>query len=91
MENVCVGVTTIKLDNVFKVLHRASKARRCLPFKDRQPNLEDFLGPFSSTNRGLIFKILSVVFEKIDIPGLEYHSSTVGRLFKSDIVRSKRF
>ncbi|XP_057866569.1 sec1 family domain-containing protein MIP3 isoform X2 [Cryptomeria japonica] len=76
-----------RLDNVFRVLHKASKARSCLPFKDRQSNLDDFLGPTSSTNRGLIFKILSMVFGKMDIPGLEYHSSTVGRLFKSGFGR----
>ncbi|KAH9318894.1 hypothetical protein KI387_020663 [Taxus chinensis] len=76
-----------RLDNVFKVLHKVSNARRCLPFKDRQSMLEDILGSTSSTYRGLVCKILSMVFAKIDIPGLEYHSSAVGRLFKSGFGR----
>nr|GMD36747.1 sec1 family domain-containing protein MIP3 [Ipomoea batatas] len=41
--------------------------------------------PYS--NKGMLYKVLSRVLEKQDIPGLEYHSSTVGRLFKSGFGR----
>lgn len=76
-----------RMDNVFKVLHKVSDARRALLFKDRQSTLEEISNATSYTNRGLISKILSMVFAKCDIPGLEYHSSAMGRLFKSGFGR----
>jgi len=36
---------------------------------------------------GLISKFLSIAFAKCDIPGLEYHSSAMGHLFKSGFGR----
>lgn len=76
-----------RMDNVFKVLHKVSDARRALPFRDRQSTLEEISNVTSYTNKGLISKILSMVFTKCDIPGLEYHSSAMGRLFKSGFGR----
>ncbi|KAI4322784.1 hypothetical protein L6164_022448 [Bauhinia variegata] len=35
----------------------------------------------------LLSKLLTRVLSKFDVPGLEYHSSTVGRLFKSGFGR----
>ena len=41
----------------------------------------------STQTWGLISKFLSIAFAKCDIPGLEYHSSAMGQLFKSGFGR----
>lgn len=69
-----------RVDNLFKFLHKLSNLRRIMPFETK---LND--DPYS--NKGLLYKVLTRVLAKYDVPGLEYHSSTVGRLFKSGFGR----
>ncbi|PPS19862.1 hypothetical protein GOBAR_AA00736 [Gossypium barbadense] len=49
--------------------------------------LESNLSSDPYTNKGLLYKLLTKTLGKFDVPGLEYHSSTVGRLFKSGFGR----
>lgn len=73
-----------RVDSLFKFLHKLSSLKT---------NVSSILGPESSysgdlySSKGLLHKILSRVLSKFDIPGMEYHSSTVGRLFKSGFGR----
>ncbi|CDP15944.1 unnamed protein product [Coffea canephora] len=69
-----------RVDNLFKFLHKLSSLRRIMPLETK---LND--DPYS--NKGLLYKVLTRVLAKYDVPGLEYHSSTVGRLFKSGFGR----
>ena len=41
----------------------------------------------SYSRKGLLYKLLLALLSRYDIPGLEYHSSAVGRLFKSGLGR----
>lgn len=77
-----------RVDNFFKYLHKLSTLkRRNMLFGEGSLALEsNFRGDFY-TNKGLLYKVLTRVLSKSDIPGLEYHSSTVGRLFKSGFGR----
>lgn len=73
-----------RVDGLFKFLHKLSGLKT---------NMSSILGPESNysgdlySSKGLLHKILTRVLSKSDIPGLEYHSSTVGRLFKSGFGR----
>ncbi|PPD78613.1 hypothetical protein GOBAR_DD24453 [Gossypium barbadense] len=49
--------------------------------------LESNLSSDPYANKGLLYKLLTKILGKFDVPGLEYHSSTVGRLFKSGFGR----
>lgn len=69
-----------RVDNLFKFLHKLSRLRRNMP-------LETKLNDDTYSNKGLLYKVLTMVLAKYDVPGLEYHSSTVGRLFKSGFGR----
>lgn len=77
-----------RVDQLFKLFHKLSG------LKWRTPSL--IKGPLASPvsygndpcdRKGLIYKLLAAVMAKYDIPGLEYHSSAVGRLFKSGFGR----
>lgn len=76
-----------RVDNLFKMFHLLSG------LKWRHPSLKG--GWVASSNfggdpyarKGLIYKVLSTVLAKYDIPGLEYHSSAVGRFLKSGFGR----
>ncbi|XP_071724068.1 sec1 family domain-containing protein MIP3 [Rutidosis leptorrhynchoides] len=73
-----------RVDNLFKFLHKLSTLKmKNIPLSEGALTLESY----SFTNRGLLHKIITRVLGKHDIPGLEYHSSTVGRLFKSGFGR----
>ncbi|KAL6975935.1 Sec1 domain-containing protein mip3 [Sarracenia purpurea var. burkii] len=68
-----------RVDNLFKFLHKLSSTKmRNVPFRE---------GALGIESKGLIYKLLTCVLGKHDIPGLEYHSSTVGRIFKSGFGR----
>lgn len=73
-----------RVDNLFKFLHKLSGLKT---------NVSSTLGSESNysgdlySSKGLLHKILTRVLSKYDIPGMEYHSSTVGRLFKSGFGR----
>ncbi|GKV25010.1 hypothetical protein SLEP1_g34523 [Rubroshorea leprosula] len=77
-----------RVDNLFKTLHKLSNLRsRSVPLKEGGLFLESNFSGDPYTNKGLLYKLLTRVLYKHDVPGLEYHSSTVGRLFKSGFGR----
>ncbi|KAK4577813.1 hypothetical protein RGQ29_028080 [Quercus rubra] len=77
-----------RVDNLFKFLHKLSSLkRRNLPLRDGTLSLESNFSGDPYTSKGLLHKVLTRVLGKYDVPGLEYHSSTVGRLFKSGFGR----
>ena len=53
--------------------------------KDKVDENSNFNGPVMQ--RSLLHKVLSLVFAKVDFPGMEHHSSAVGRFFKSGLGR----
>lgn len=77
-----------RVDNLFKTLHKLSSLRsRNAVLKEGTLSLESNFSGDPYTSKGLLYKLLTRVLGKYDIPGLEYHSSTVGRLFKSGFGR----
>lgn len=76
-----------RVDNLFKFFHKLSSLKKKnLPLKGALGNESNFIDDLHSS-KGLIYKLLNRVLEKHDIAGLEYHSSTVGRIFKSGFGR----
>ncbi|KAK7405053.1 hypothetical protein VNO78_06220 [Psophocarpus tetragonolobus] len=74
-----------RVDNFFKFLHKLSDLKRKnIPWRDGSLTTE---ANFDEDRKGLLYKLLTRVLSKYDVPGLEYHSSTVGRLFKSGFGR----
>lgn len=77
-----------RVDNFFKFLHKLSDLkRRNLPLRDGSLSVESNFDEDTYVGKGLVYKLLTRVLGKYDVPGLEYHSSTVGRLFKSGFGR----
>ncbi|KAG2717663.1 hypothetical protein I3760_03G187100 [Carya illinoinensis] len=77
-----------RVDNLFRFLHKLSSLKtRNLPLRDGAFTSESSIIGDPYTNKGLLYKLLTRVLGKYDVPGLEYHSSTVGRLFKSGFGR----
>lgn len=77
-----------RVDSLFKYLHKLSSLkRRNVPLREGTFYLENNLSGDPDSNKGLLYKILRSVLSKNEVPGLEYHSSTVGRLFKSGFGR----
>ncbi|XP_031092110.1 sec1 family domain-containing protein MIP3 [Ipomoea triloba] len=76
-----------RVDNLFKFLHKLCKLKTNVSFREWSPALESKFSDDPYSNKGMLYKVLSRVLDKQDIPGLEYHSSTVGRLFKSGFGR----
>ncbi|GAU40516.1 hypothetical protein TSUD_92880 [Trifolium subterraneum] len=77
-----------RVDNFFKFLHKLSNLKRKnLPLRDGSLTVEGNFDEDTYVGKGLIYKLLTRVLGKYDVPGLEYHSSTVGRLFKSGFGR----
>ncbi|PHU04030.1 Sec1 family domain-containing protein MIP3 [Capsicum chinense] len=75
-----------RVDNLFKFFHKLSSLKKNLSFREWSQAMSKFNDdPYS--NKGLLYKVLSRVLAKHEVPGLEYHSSTVGRLFKSGFGR----
>lgn len=77
-----------RVDNLFKFLHKlsSSKSKRNI-LGEGMSTLDSSFNSDSRLNKGLLYKLLTRLLNKSDIPGLEYHSSTVGRLFKSGFGR----
>ncbi|KAK7300303.1 hypothetical protein RJT34_11146 [Clitoria ternatea] len=74
-----------RVDNLFKFLHKLSDLKRKnIPMRDGSLTME---ANFDEDRKGLLYQLLTRVLGKYDVPGLEYHSSTVGRLFKSGFGR----
>ncbi|XP_024026541.1 sec1 family domain-containing protein MIP3 [Morus notabilis] len=77
-----------RVDTLFKFLHKLSSLKRKnKPLRDGTLSSESNFGGAPYANKGLLYKLLTKVFSKNDVPGLEYHSSTMGRLFKSGFGR----
>ncbi|KAL4390459.1 hypothetical protein HN51_011372 [Arachis hypogaea] len=77
-----------RVDNLFKFLHKLSNLKRKnIPLRDGSLTMEGNFSEDSYMGKGLLYKLLTRVLGKYDVPGLEYHSSTVGRLFKSGFGR----
>ncbi|CAN0896688.1 Sec1 family domain-containing protein MIP3 [Linum grandiflorum] len=77
-----------KVDSFFKFLHKLSTVRmKSVPLKDGSFSSGSNFGGETDLYRGLLYKVLTRVLSKAEIPGMEYHSSTVGRLFKSSFGR----
>lgn len=77
-----------RVDSLFKFLHKISSLKRKnKPLRDGTFASESNFGGDPYSNKGLLYKLLTKILSKNDVPGLEYHSSTVGRLFKSGFGR----
>ena len=77
-----------KVDSLFKFFHKLSALKmRNKPLREGTSYTESNLSGDFDSNKGLLYKILRRVLDKSDVPGLEYHSSAVGRLFKSGFGR----
>ncbi|XP_062153006.1 sec1 family domain-containing protein MIP3 isoform X2 [Alnus glutinosa] len=77
-----------RVDNLFRFLHKLSSLKwRNLPLRDGTFTSESNFSGDPYTGKGLLYKLLTRVLGKYDVSGLEYHSSTVGRLFKSGFGR----
>ncbi|KAI3457125.1 hypothetical protein Pfo_013788 [Paulownia fortunei] len=76
-----------RVDNLFKFLHKLSSMKKNAALREGMLALESRRNDDPSSSKGLLYKLLTSILDKHDIPGLEYHSSTVGRLFKSGFGR----
>ncbi|KZV28276.1 hypothetical protein F511_28254 [Dorcoceras hygrometricum] len=76
-----------RVDNLFKFLHKLSSMWTNSPLKELMLALQSKRNDDTHPAKGLLRKIVTSALEKNEIPGLEYHSSTVGRLFKSGFGR----
>ncbi|XP_004505479.1 sec1 family domain-containing protein MIP3 isoform X1 [Cicer arietinum] len=77
-----------RVDTFFKFLHKLSNLKRKnLPLRDGSLTVEGNFDEDTYVGKGLLYKLLTRVLSKYDVPTLEYHSSTVGRLFKSGFGR----
>jgi hypothetical protein len=76
-----------RVDQLFKFFHKLSSMRL------RNQALGEGLAALSRfetdsySRKGLLYKLLLALLSKFDVPGLDYHSSAVGRLFKSGLGR----
>ncbi|KAL7087056.1 hypothetical protein ACP275_13G041600 [Erythranthe tilingii] len=69
-----------RVDNLFKFFYKLSSMKRNSALESRRND-------DPSSSKGLLYKLLTSILDKNDVPGMEYHSSTVGRLFKSGFGR----
>ncbi|XXG47052.1 hypothetical protein AAC387_Pa02g1759 [Persea americana] len=77
-----------RVDHVFKIFHKLSSLkRRNQSFREGLLTLESNFSSDAYTSRGLLYKLLTMALANYDIPGLEYHSSAVGRFLKSGLGR----
>ncbi|KAH9615405.1 hypothetical protein KSS87_003317, partial [Heliosperma pusillum] len=77
-----------RVDNLFKFLYKFSGLKmKNVPLRDGPLSSEFGFGGDSFESKGLLYKLLVRALGKNDIPGLEHHSSAVGRLFKSGFGR----
>ncbi|KAF3444005.1 hypothetical protein FNV43_RR13695 [Rhamnella rubrinervis] len=77
-----------RVDSLFKFLHKLSSLKRKnIPLRDWTMALETDYSGDTYASKGLLYKLLTRLLSRKDVPELEYHSSTVGRLFKSGFGR----
>ncbi|KAL2937428.1 Sec1 family domain-containing protein MIP3 [Bienertia sinuspersici] len=71
-----------RVDNLFSFLYKLSGLKRKNALlRDGSFSSEVGVGGGSFESKGLLYKLLLRALGKYDVPGLEHHSSTVGRLF----------
>ncbi|KAK9143479.1 hypothetical protein Syun_012879 [Stephania yunnanensis] len=77
-----------RIDSLFKFFHKLSTLkRRNVASKEGSFGVESNFDVDTYMGRGLLYKVLTMILAKYEVSGLEYHSSTVGRLFKSGFGR----
>ncbi|GMH12128.1 hypothetical protein Nepgr_013969 [Nepenthes gracilis] len=77
-----------RVDNLFRFFHKLSSLkRRNIPLREGPVGSDSGIDGDSYETKGLLYKLLTRVLCKYDVPGLVHHSSTVGRLFKSGLGR----
>lgn len=74
-----------RVDNLFKFFHKLTNLKGGKGVRDAGVNWESGDDPYS--RKGLLYKLMTRILRKDDVAGLEYHSSTVGRLFKTGFGR----
>ncbi|KAG0472795.1 hypothetical protein HPP92_014652 [Vanilla planifolia] len=76
-----------RIDQLFKLFHKLSGLKwRSSSFIEGLTSPTNY-GSDPYARKGLLYKLLATVMAKYEIPGLEYHSSAVGRFFKSGFGR----
>ncbi|CAO2813272.1 unnamed protein product [Amaranthus hypochondriacus] len=71
-----------RVDNLFRFLYKLSGLNsRNIQLREGPFGSELGIGGDSFEGKGLLYKLLLRALGKYDIPGLEHHSSAVGRLF----------
>ncbi|KAL3692631.1 hypothetical protein R1sor_006282 [Riccia sorocarpa] len=76
-----------KLGEVFANLHKVAAGCGRSLLRDVPLPVESQMAVGAALHRGLIFKVLSLAFAKMDIPGLEYHASGMTRFLKGGFGR----
>lgn len=76
-----------RVDSLFKMLHKLSGTKKRNLLLKETLNSENILNGDQYANKGVLYKLLARILNKHDLPHLEYHSSTMGRLFKSGFGR----
>ncbi|KAF9619555.1 hypothetical protein IFM89_007382 [Coptis chinensis] len=77
-----------RVDSLFKLLNKlCGLKRRHINSRNGPLAFETGTNDDPCEGKGLLYKLLTMVLGKYDVPGLEYHSSAVGRLFKSGFGR----
>ncbi|XP_068662322.1 sec1 family domain-containing protein MIP3 isoform X2 [Aristolochia californica] len=77
-----------RVDHLFKFFHKLSCIRRRIPaFREGILSSDSSMLNNTYLNKGFLFKLLTMLLGDYEIPGLEYHSSAVGRFFKSGFGR----
>ncbi|KAL8161290.1 hypothetical protein V2J09_012779 [Rumex salicifolius] len=77
-----------RVDNLFKLFHKLSSlSTKNICLREASVVLESGFGDDSYKKKGLLYKLLKATLGRRDVPGLEHHSSAVGRLFKSGFGR----
>ncbi|XP_021743011.1 sec1 family domain-containing protein MIP3-like [Chenopodium quinoa] len=71
-----------RVDSLFRFFYKLSGLKsRNAPLRKGSFTSEVGFGGDSFENKGLLYKLLLRALGKYDVPGLEHHSSAVGRLF----------
>ncbi|CAM6109519.1 unnamed protein product [Calypogeia fissa] len=75
-----------KLEEVFNVLRKVASAGSKSPSRELRLLAENQFSA-GGVHTGLLYKLLSLIFSKSEIPGLEHHASGMGRFFKGGLGR----
>lgn len=77
-----------RVDQLCKFFHKLSSLPvRSPTIREALVDLSKYESSTYGTRKGLLYKLFSAILTKGDVPGIEYHSSAVGRFFKSGFGR----